>query len=147
VCSKAKHHCIGAVWGNGEGNSREVIGVLSGSVSEELREMREMMKEMMRLQQASIKVAAANLEEVTWVVQEVLDSFQYRRDNEWEDEIFDEWVADMEFGEMENKVAELQAEKAEYREWLKERAEKRGVVESVGEEIVAEVVVESGAGM
>jgi hypothetical protein len=124
VCSKAKHRCIGAVWGNGEGNSREVIGVPSGSVSEELREMREMMKEMMKLQQVSIKAAAANLEEVTWVVQEVLDSFQYRRDNEWEDEIFDKWVADMEFGEMENEVAELQAEKAEYREWLKERAEK-----------------------
>ena len=101
----------------------------------------------MRLQQASIKAAAANLEEVTWVVQEVLDSFQYRRDNEREDEIFDEWVADMEIGEMENEVAELQAEKAEYREWLKERAEKRGAVESAGEVIVTEVVVESGAGM
>ena len=147
MCSKAKHRCIGAVWGNGEGNSGEVVGVPSGSVSEELREMREMMKEVMRLQQASIKAAAANLEEVTWVVQEVLDSFQYRRDNEREDEIFDEWVADMEIGEMENEVAELQAEKAEYREWLKERAEKRGAVESAGEVIVTEVVVESGAGM
>ena len=147
MCSKAKHRCIGAVWGNGEGNSGEVVGVPSGSVSEELREMREMMKEVMRLQQASIKAAAANLEEVTWVVQEVLDSFQYRRDNEREDEIFDEWVADMEIGEMENEVAELQAEKEEYREWLKERAEKRGAVESAGEVIVTEVVVESGAGM
>jgi hypothetical protein len=116
-------------------------------VSEELREMREMMKEMARLQQASIKAAAANLEEVTWVVQEVLDSFQYRWDNEREDEIFNEWVSDMEFGEMENEVAELQAEEAEFREWLKEQAEKRRVVGSVGEEVVTEVVVESGAGM
>jgi hypothetical protein len=145
VCSKAKHRCIGAVWGNGEGNSGEVVGVPSGSASEELREMRGMMKEMMRLQQASIKAAAANLEEVTWVLEEVLDSIQYGRDNERDAELFDEWVSGMKFGEMGNEVAELQAEKAEFREWLKERAEKREVVGSVGEEVSTEVVVEESA--
>jgi ATP-dependent helicase YprA (DUF1998 family) len=147
VCSKAKHRCIGAVWGNGEGNSGEVVGVPSGSASEELREMRGMMKELMRLQQASVKAAAANLEEVTWVLEEVMDSIQYRRDNERDSDFYDEWVAGMKFGEMENEVAELQAEEADFREWLKERAEKREVVRSVGEEIATEVVVEESAEM
>jgi hypothetical protein len=116
-------------------------------VSEELREMRGMMKEMMRLQQASIKAAAANLEEVTWVLEEVMDSFQYRQDNERDAELFDEWVSGMDFGKMEKEVAELQAEEAEFREWLKERAEKREVVGSVGEEVATEVVVEESTGM
>jgi hypothetical protein len=147
VCSKAKHRCLGAVWGNGEGNSGEVVGVPSGSVSEELREMRGMMKELMRLQQASIKAAAANLEEVTWVLEEVMDSIQYRRDSERDADLFDEWVSGMDFGKMEKEVAELQAEEAEFREWLKERAEKREVVGSVGEEAATEVVVEESAGM
>jgi hypothetical protein len=116
-------------------------------VSEELKEMRGMMKEMMRLQQASIKAAAANLEEVTWVLEEVLDSIQYRRDNERDADFFDEWVAGMKFGEMENEVAELEAEEADYREWLKERAEKREVAGSVGEEVTTEVVVEKSTEM
>jgi hypothetical protein len=147
VCSKAKHRCLGAVWGNGEGNSGEVVGVPSGSVSEELREMRGIMKDMMRLQKASIKAAAENLEEVTWVLEEVLDSIQYRRDNERDAELFDEWVSGMKFGEMGNEVAELQAEEADYREWLKERAEKREVAGSVGEEVATEVVVEESTEM
>jgi hypothetical protein len=114
-------------------------------VSEELREMRGMMKEMMRLQQASMKAAAANLEEVTWVLEEVMDSIQYRRDSERDADLFDEWVSGMEFGEMGNEVVELQVEKAEFREWLKERAEKREVVGSLGEEVSTEVVVEESA--
>jgi hypothetical protein len=117
-----------------------VVRLPSGAVSEELREMWVMMKEMMELQKASIKVAVANLEEVTWVVQEVLDSIQYGCDNEWEEEIFNEWVEDMEFGELENKMAELRAEKAE----------KRRGLEAVGEETteeVGDIVVESGAGL
>jgi flavin-dependent dehydrogenase len=38
--------------------------------------------------------------------------------------------------DLEHKVVELQVEEAEFREWLRERAEKRGAVESVGEEVV-----------
>jgi hypothetical protein len=98
-----------------------VVGVPSGTASEELREMQVLMKEMMELQKASIKAASWQMREVTGALREVVESFQYGRDTEWDDEIFKEWLEEIKVGKIEGEVSELQAEEAEFREWLRER--------------------------
>jgi hypothetical protein len=146
LCSKAKHRCIGAVWGIGEGTSRDVVRVLLGTASEELREMQAMMKEMMELQKASIKAALWQMREVTGALHDIVESFQYGWDTEWDDEIFEEWLEDIKVGKLEKEVAELRSEEAEFGEWLRERNRERSGLEEVGEE-EGGIVVESGAGM
>jgi hypothetical protein len=155
VCSKAKHHCIGAVWGNWEGVSGGVIGVPSGLKSGDLKEMRELMWKMVELQEENcqhVMDMAVSMCRMMYVVenqlQEVLDSFQCMRDPKWDNLDYEEWLeVKMKVGDLDGKLSELQAEEAEFEEWLRERAEKRrGVATEVVVE-AEEVVVELGAGL
>ena len=126
ACSKAKQKCIGAVWEQGEGVSREP----SGAMVRELGGMAMMMREMVKGQRdlvEEIRNFGELAEGIFWGWNPIWDSKDY---DKWLEE---EWSEEA----MEKELKELELKK-EYREFLKGLREKQVeeelvVVENEGE--------------
>ena len=125
VYGKAKQKCIGAVWEQGEGASREPSGAVVGDLGGVAVMMREMVEGQRNLVE-EIRNLGELAEEIFWGWNPVQDSEEY-----------DEWLEEWSEEEMEKESKELELEQEEYREFLKGSGEKQveepAVVENEGE--------------
>jgi hypothetical protein len=119
-CFKAKQKCKGAIWGGEEEEVEEVegeagrVGGPSGSVSKQLREISETLKELVEYQGTGIRA-----------MMEVLEGLRYERDEDLETAEYNEWLEGFDEEEMGLEAEELWEEDKSFREWL-ERGVKSG---------------------
>ena len=102
-----------------------------------MRELVEVQKE----NTAHVKCTMEYLSGLAYVMkgqfQDVLDGFQYVLDAERDEIDYDEWLEDMEVGELAAEVEDLEVENEEFLVFLRERAKNGEGVENVADNVVA----------
>jgi hypothetical protein len=124
--------------------SGKAVGVPSGSDDGVLRELTGLMRELVEVQKentAHVKRTMEYLSGLAYVMkgqfQDVLDGFQYVLDAERDEIDYDEWLEDMEVGELAAEVEDLEVENEEFLVFLRERAKNGEGVENVADNVVA----------
>jgi hypothetical protein len=124
--------------------SGKAVRVPSGSDDGVLRELTGLMRELVEVQKentAHVKRTMEYLSGLAYVMkgqfQDVLDGFQYVLDAERDEIDYDEWLEDMEVGELAAEVEDLEVENEEFLVFLRERAKNGEGVENVADNVVA----------